>query len=148
MSPEPARRTTALADLLKAETALFAELAELAGRQRAALLGADEARLQTLAAQAETLATRFRLLEDERARLETPDIAHEPAVERARSTLVSALGRLLRESSVSGIVLARLEDTVAARRAAVGGLFGTTYLPDGRTPDRGVAAGTALCARG
>lgn len=143
---DPHPHAGALADLLYAEAAVFTELADLAVQQRQALLRGDEARIETLAARAATLATRFRLLEDERVRVE-PAGGVVPGTETAREALVAALGRLLRETAVSRTVLERLGDTVSARLAAVGGLFGNTYLPSGRTlPTR--PAGRSLCAEG
>lgn len=149
MSHEP-DTPASLAELLRAEAAVFDELADLAVRQRRALLDADEDRLLALAGQAETLATRFQLIEDERARVErigSHGAEDDPRLTDATAILRSALSRLLRETAVSGAVLERLGDTVAARQAAVGALFGTTYLSDGRRTMRR-ASGAALCAEG
>ncbi len=138
----------ALADLLDAEAAVFLELADLAARQRAALLEADTERLNACTARAETLATRFRFLEVERTRLEAQPAPSSERLDAARRVVTAALGRLLHETQVSSTVLERLEDSIAARQAAVGGLFGATYLPDGRAAANSAAPGRALCAEG
>ena len=147
MSPDQARTAAALADLLQAEAALFDELSDLSGMQRRALARAAEAELAQAASRAETLATRFRLLEEERGRIESFVPEGERRVAEARAALARALGRLLRETAVSGAVLERLGDTVAARQAAVGGLLASTYRPDGRGASRR-PAGARLSAEG
>ena len=145
----PSANALALADVLVAEAALFGELADLAVRQRAALLVADADRLNSCAARAETLATRFRMLDGERARLERDPLEeNSPELTRARATLLGALGRLLSETTVCGTVVKRLQDTVMDRQAAVGGLFGTTYLPNGTVQASTRTTGTALLAEG
>ena len=97
MSPDQARTAAALADLLTAEAALFDELSDLSGMQRRALARAAEAELAQAASRAETLATRFRLLEEERGRIESFVPEGERRVAEARVALARALGRLLRE---------------------------------------------------
>lgn len=148
MSPHPETGSTALAGLLEAQATLFGELAELVVQQRRALLAAEEDHLLDLAGKAENLATRFRLLETERGRLEADSKTEDgPEMKRARHRFQEAFGRLLRETAVSGTVLERLGDTVAARQALVGSLFAMTYLPNGR-PARVAAGSSALCMEG
>ncbi len=137
-----------LVEILGAETALFAELAELAAEQREALAEMDAALLERLAGRVETQATRFELLEKERERLEALNPAPQgDAIEQARAMAVEALRGLLREGAVSATVLNRLADTVAARRAAVASLFGASYLADGREAGWRVQ-GASLSAEG
>ncbi len=141
---------TLLADLLRAEAAVFIEMAGLAAEQRRALLAADPERLEAVVRRAEGATTRFRLLEDERRRVEdglAPDAAGDPGLHDAREAVLVALGRLLHETSVSGSVLEKLGDSALARQAAVGGLFNTTYMPDGRAAACG-ATGMRLSAEG
>ena len=111
-------RSTALVAILRAEEALFRELAGLTGEQRVALLDQDLPRLEKLAGKAETLATRFQLLDEERARLESEGTASGPELDSARADLVEALRALLREGAVSGSVLDYsvddVDDSVAA----------------------------------
>lgn len=152
---------TTLVDLLHAEAAVFADLAALAVEQRRAMLGADTAALDAIVRRAETLATRFRLVEDERRRVETAWAAEraaagaerdeEPQLRAARAAVLEALGRLLHETAVSGAVLTRLGDSAATRQAAVGGLvsvaYEATYRADGRSA-AAIPSGARLSAEG
>lgn len=133
--------------ILEAQAHLFGELAELAKNQRRALLAADQAALEDMSVRAETLATRFRLLEDERSRLEQEQPQPQGSiVDRARERARKALAHLLEEVAVSATVLERWGDTVAARQVAVWSLFGAAYLPTGRIA--GAPAGVRLSAEG
>ncbi|UCF66054.1 MAG: flagellar export chaperone FlgN [Acidobacteriota bacterium] len=135
--------------VLDAEAELFGDLAQLAAEQRRALLKADSERLEQLADRAHTLATRFRLLDRERLRLEQ-DVEpgdENDALARARSRVAVALQTLLEQAALSGTVLGRLGDTVATRQAAVSALFGSAYLPDGR-PVTPRASGVSLSREG
>ncbi len=126
---KPAR---ALIGILQAQAKVFEELAQLASDQKIALARMESDRLDAFTVRAETLETRFRLLEEERQRLEAEPGEGGSAVEEARATAGGALRALLREGAVAGTVLTRLADTVAARKAAVASLFGSTYLANGR----------------
>lgn len=126
---KPAR---ALIGILQAQALVFEELAQLASDQKRALARMEFDRLDAFAVRAETLETRFRLLEEERQHLEAEPGLGGSAVEEARAAAGSALRALLREGAVAGTVLTRLADTVAARKAAVASLFGSTYLANGR----------------
>ena len=121
-------------------------MAELAREHRKALARMETEVLEGIADRAETLATRFRLLEEERVRLEASGSDGE-AVVRARESAAQSLQQLLREGAVSGVVLNRLADTVAARNAAVASLFGSTYLANGRQAGWRVQ-GSSLSAEG
>ncbi len=149
MSPDP--RLSAperLAAVLEAEAELFREFATQADEQRRALLAGDVAALERLADRADALALRFRMLEEQRGRLEAEvDGDPPPRLARAWDEARRALVGLLREAAVSGTVLDRLGDTFGVRAAAVSGICGTTYLPDGR-PREAAAAGGNLSAEG
>jgi hypothetical protein len=136
-NPTRAGLPARFAAVLEAEAALFQELAELMPVQRQALLDGDRAALEESSSLADTLATRFRMLEQERVRLESEsggDLLASPdeIVRVARARLLTALQGLMRDGAVNGTLLARLGDTVAARQAAVASLFGSAYLADGR----------------
>ena len=140
-------REDALLGILRAEAELFAELGSLAVSLRKALLEPDPEAAECAAAQAETLVARFELLERERTRLDSAGEITGPRADAARREVAGALDDLLQASAVSGFTLSRLEDTVAARRAAVASLLGATYLADGRGAGWR-ATGVALSAEG
>jgi len=149
VSPDP-RLSAAerLAGVLEAEAALFREFAAQADLQRRALLAGDVATLERLADRADALALRFRLLEEERGRLEGEvGDGTSPRLARARDEARRELVVLLREAAVSGTVLDRLGDTFGVRAAAVSGICGTTYLPDGRARES-ASPGERLSAEG
>ena len=126
-----------IAAVIEAEAAVFEELAALMPVQRRALLDADHDEVQRCAACAETLATRFRFLEQERVRLE-PEEGNESSTSEdgpladARARLMAALESLMKDGAVNGTLLARLGDSVLARQAVIASLFGAAYLSDGR----------------
>lgn len=147
MKPDPYDRGAATSAVLDAQARLFGELAELARGQRRALLAGDQGALEEMSLRAETLATRFRLLEDERSRQEQEQPQPQGRlVERAREGARRALAALLEEVAISATVLERWGDTVMARQAAVWGLFGAAYLPNGRPS--GAPAGVRLRVEG
>ncbi len=144
MTPDPgssgADSSVRIAAVIEAEAAVFEELAALMPLQRRALLDADRDEVERCVACAETLATRFRLLEQERARLESE--AGDARVEEtdgpivdARGRLLAALEHLMKDGAINSTLLARLGDSVMARQAAIASLFGATYLADGRTAE-------------
>jgi hypothetical protein len=129
-SPDHSARV--LAGVLAAQAELFDELAELVDAQRRALVAGASEELERLSGRAESLSVRFRMLEQERERLDAAVPADHPDLGDARQRARGALGRLLREAAISGAVLERFGDTVAARQAAFGVAFAASYLPDGR----------------
>jgi hypothetical protein len=146
--PPPAADTGALIDILAAQEGVLDELGDLAVELRRALLEPDPEAAEAAAGRAETLVARFELLERERARLEAD--GGGPAgeeVEQGRRRVARSLHRMLHEGAVSGFTLTRLEDTVAARRAAVASMLGATYLADGRSAGWR-ATGVSLSAEG
>ncbi len=140
-------RESALVGILEAQHGVFRELIELTREQRRALLDTEVEQLETLNAKAETLATRFRMLEDERRRLMERGQQIGSNAEQSLDALKETLKVLLREGAVSEMVLDRLADTVAARQGAVASLFGSTYLADGSQAGLRVQ-GSALSAEG
>lgn len=146
--PEEPRQPGGLAGVVTAQAQVLEELVELAGEVRRAMLEPDPEAAESAAARAETLVTRFELLERERSRIEEAAPRQETAEMRAaRRRVEDALGAMLREGAVAGFTRQRLEDTVAARRAAVASLLGATYMADGRSAGWR-AAGVSLCAKG
>lgn len=138
-----------LIDLLAAQSALLSELRELTIRQRHALLAGDVALVSDLAGRAETLATRHRLLEEERSRLDgllADEERDDPRLRAARRAAASTFGALLREAAVAGTVLERLGDTLAARQAIVDPLVSSNYQRDGRP--RTTLTSSAVSAEG
>lgn len=139
----------ALIEILGAQAEVLDELGDLAVDLRQALLEPDPDAAETAAGRAETLVARFELLERERERLESTvgDGLDGAGLAEGRRRVAQALHRMLREGAVSGFTLTRLEDTVAARRAAVASMLGTTYLADGRSAGWR-ATGVSLSAEG
>ena len=136
VAPDSSGPAERLAAILRAQAVLFDELAELSRRQRAALLDADVRLLEESTLLAEEIATRFRLLEDERQNVERIRPADQLATESAATAAAltrsrEALARLVHEDAVSTSVAARLGDSVDARHAAIASMFGATYLADG-----------------
>ncbi len=149
MSPDPRLPAAErLATVLEAEAELFREFAARAAEQRRALLAADADALDRLADRADALALRFRMLEEQRGRLEAVvEGDGSPRLGRAREEARRALVFLLREAAISGTVLDRVGDTFGVRAAAVSGACGTTYLPDGRAREE-ASPGGRLSAEG
>lgn len=144
-----------LTAILRAQVALFVELRELVIAQRQALLAADEPEALRLNARAETLATRFRLLEEQRRRCDPPSastpaddaLAGDAELATARREAAAGLAALLREAAVAGTVLERLGETLLTRRGLVDPLSAPSYRADGRARTA-VASGNALAVEG
>ncbi len=141
-----------IAAVIEAEAAVFEELAALMPVQRRALLDADADEVGRCAACAETLATRFRLLEQERARLAADSATDEEddpsgVLAAAHARLIAALETVMKDGAVGGTLLARLGDSVIAREALLASLHGAAYLPNGRAASI-PAHGTALSTEG
>lgn len=156
MAPDPSSARTdpslRAAAVIEAQAAVFEELAALMPEQRRGLLDGDRDAVERCAALAETLATRFQLLEKERARLaseagdDAPTTDDEP-LSAARARLMAALEALMKDGAVNGTLLARLGDSVMARQAAIASLFGAAYLSDGRAAGM-PSAGLSLSKEG
>ncbi len=137
----------ALISIYGAQSTLYAELRELVIAQRQALLATDAAALTQLTARAESLATRFRMLEDERVRLELDTALHGDEVFAARQQAAAGLSALLREAAVAGTVIERVGDTLLARQGLVDPLGAPSYRADGR-PRSASSTGLSLVAEG
>ena len=123
----------ALRSILREQARVFDELAAVVASQRRAVLEADPAALEELGARGQTLATRFGLLERERARLDPPEgAADREASFEEREAAETALARLLRETALLRGVVSRVGDVVSLRTAAVLSALGEVYLPNGR----------------
>lgn len=134
--------------MLRAQAAVLAELRELVAQQRQALMQADEQRLLELASKAETYATRFALLEQERLHLEAVEPGHTEEQRQLRDELATALAALLREAAVAGTVLERFGETLWARHTAHDPLGPSSYRADGRAAIEPQHVGQKLRAEG
>lgn len=137
----------ALISLYRTQSAVYDELRELVIAQRHALLATDAAALSHLTARAESLAARFRILEDERLRLESSTPDQGESVFAARQEAALGLSLLLREAAVAGTVIERVGDTLLARQALVDPMSAPSYSADG-SPRQTQTAGRSLAAEG
>lgn len=137
----------ALIGLYRSQRALYEELQELVIAQRHALLATDATALTRLTARAESLATRFRILEDERLRLESSSENQDDSIFEARQAALLGLSLLLREAAVAGTVIERIGDTLLARQGLVDPMSAPSYSATGR-PRQTPTAGQSLAAEG
>lgn len=129
-APTPEDRSRAEA-VLEEGARIFDEIAALCATQREALARHDLDALAALAERAETLASRFRLLECGRTALEAAGALDDPALARSRGVLTEAAARAALAASSCADLLARSSSASAALLRVLEGAESAGYLPNG-----------------